>query len=143
MLHKVAIGYYVVIPQDRIGTDWRPTVEAAAIGVDEIVLMGITAAPMHNVVPRALAVAIVAVPGSPPNTKTGAPTATTRAPSRQTSWPLPTPSSPPTPNYNAARAPHTGPDRNAADQHRYVAEARTGKHRWAVGPAIRVWLTVR
>lgn len=69
LLHKVALGYYVVVPQDRIGTGWRPTVEAAAagiaaaaIGVNEIVLMGITAARMHNVVPRTLAVAIVAAP---------------------------------------------------------------------------------
>ncbi len=69
LLHKVAIGYYVVVPQDRIDTDWRPTIEAtaggiatAAAGAGRAVLMGITAARMHNVVPRALGIAIVAVP---------------------------------------------------------------------------------
>ena len=69
LLHKVATGYYVAVPQDRIGTDWRPTIEAAAagigaaaVGAGRSVLMGITAARMHNAVPRALGVAIVAVP---------------------------------------------------------------------------------
>lgn len=69
LLHKVATGYYIAVPQDRVGTDWRPTIEAAAggiaaaaVGAGRAVLMGITAARMHNVVPRALGVAIVAVP---------------------------------------------------------------------------------
>ena len=69
LLHKVAGGYYVVVPQDRIGTDWRPTIEAAAAGVataalgaGRAVLMGVSAARLHNVVPRALGMAIVAVP---------------------------------------------------------------------------------
>ena len=68
LLHRVAVGYYVVVPQDRIGTDWRPTIEAtaagiatAAVGAGHAVLMGLTAARMHNVVPRALGIAIVAV----------------------------------------------------------------------------------
>jgi len=69
LLHKVAVGYYVVVPQERIGTDWRPTIEAAAAGVataalgaGRAVLMGVSAARLHNVVPRALGMAIVAVP---------------------------------------------------------------------------------
>ena len=69
LLHKVAVGYYVVVPQERIGTDWRPTIEAAAAGVataalgaGRAVLMGVSAARLHNVVPRALGIAIVAVP---------------------------------------------------------------------------------
>jgi hypothetical protein len=69
LLHKVAVGYYVVVPQDRVGADWRPTIEAAAagvavaaVGVGRAVLMGLTAARMHGVVPRALGMAIVAVP---------------------------------------------------------------------------------
>ena len=69
LLHKVAVGYYVVVPQDRIGTDWRPTIEAtaagvatAALGAGRAVLMGVSAARLHNVVPRALGMAIVAVP---------------------------------------------------------------------------------
>jgi hypothetical protein len=70
LLHRVAVGYYVVVPQDRIGTDWRPTIEGAAagiataaVGAGRAALMGITAARMHNAVPRALAIAIVAAPG--------------------------------------------------------------------------------
>lgn len=69
LLHKVAVGYYVVVPQERIGTDWRPTIEAtaagvatAALGAGRPVLMGVSAARLHNVVPRALGMAIVAVP---------------------------------------------------------------------------------
>src|SRR5450756_1762068 len=70
LLHKVAVGYYVVVPQERIGTDWRPTIEAtaagvatAALGAGRAVLMGVSAARVHNVLPRALGIAIVAVPG--------------------------------------------------------------------------------
>jgi len=69
LLHKVAVGYYVVVPQERIGTDWRPTIEAtaagvatAAVGAGRAVLMGVSAARLHNVVPRALGIAIIAVP---------------------------------------------------------------------------------
>jgi hypothetical protein len=61
LLHKVAAGYYVVVPQERVGTDWRPTVEAAAaagiataaMGAGRAVLMGVSATRMHNVIPRA------------------------------------------------------------------------------------------
>ncbi|HXC77720.1 MAG TPA: type IV toxin-antitoxin system AbiEi family antitoxin [Candidatus Acidoferrum sp.] len=69
LLHRVAVGYYVVVPQERIGTNWRPSIEAtaagvatAAVGAGRAVLMGVSAARMHNVIPRALGIAIVAVP---------------------------------------------------------------------------------
>ena len=69
LLHKVATGYYVVVPQELIGTDWRPTIEAtaagvatAALGAGRAVLMGVSAARLHNVVTRALGMAVVAVP---------------------------------------------------------------------------------
>jgi len=69
LLHRLAHGYYVVVPQDRVGLPWRPDLEvaAAAIGVaaagaEAAVLMGVTAARMHQAIPRALAVAIVATP---------------------------------------------------------------------------------
>ncbi len=69
LLHKVAVGYYVVVPPDRVGTDWRPTIEAAAagiaaaaVGAGRAVLMGVSAARLHNVIHRALGTAIVAVP---------------------------------------------------------------------------------
>jgi predicted transcriptional regulator of viral defense system len=69
LLHRVATGYYVVVPQERVGTGWRPTIEAAAAGVataavgaGRAVLMGVSAARLHNAIPRALGTAIVAVP---------------------------------------------------------------------------------
>lgn len=69
LLHKVAFGYYVVVPQDRVGIDWRPAVEAVAAGIAtaiagdrQPVLMGLTAARMHNASPRAYGVALVAIP---------------------------------------------------------------------------------
>lgn len=69
LLHRVAVGYYVVVPQDRVGADWRPTIEAAAagiataaVGAARAVLMGLSAARMHTAIPRALGIAIVAVP---------------------------------------------------------------------------------
>lgn len=68
-LHRVARGYYVVVPQDRVGALWMPTLEGAAagiaaadFGVRGAALMGISAARLHGVVPRALATAIVAAP---------------------------------------------------------------------------------
>jgi predicted transcriptional regulator of viral defense system len=69
LLHKVATGYYVVVPQDRVGLGWTPTIEAAAAGIataavgpGKAILMGVTAARLHNAIPRALAIAIVAAP---------------------------------------------------------------------------------
>ena len=69
LLHKLATGYYTVVPQDSVGTDWRPSIEAAAaaiaaatVGPANAVLMGLSAARMHNAMPRALGVALVAVP---------------------------------------------------------------------------------
>lgn len=69
LLHRLATGYFVVVPQDRIGMPWRPDLETAAaaiavtaVGSDAAVLMGVSAARMHGAIPRALAVAVVAVP---------------------------------------------------------------------------------
>ncbi|HST81576.1 MAG TPA: hypothetical protein VLL08_07540, partial [Kineosporiaceae bacterium] len=68
LLHKVAVGYYVVVPQDRAGTDWRPTIEAAAagiataaVGAGSAILMGLSAARLHHAISRALGTGIVAV----------------------------------------------------------------------------------
>jgi hypothetical protein len=69
LLHKLADGYYTVIPQDRIGHRWMPTLEGAAAGVaaadfggDSYGLMGLTAARLHGAIPRAIAFAVVAAP---------------------------------------------------------------------------------
>lgn len=69
LLHRLADGYYVVVPQDMVGRKWIPALEAAAAGIattiyslDAIVVMGLSAARLHGVFPRAIATAIVAVP---------------------------------------------------------------------------------
>ena len=69
ILHRLADGYYVVVPQTEVGRPWLPALEAAASGIgsaiygpDAAVLMGISAARMYGAIPRALAVAVVAVP---------------------------------------------------------------------------------
>ncbi len=69
LLHRVAHGYYIVVPQDMIGREWVPSLEAAAAGIasaiygaTRAVLMGISAARVLGAIPRALATAVVAVP---------------------------------------------------------------------------------
>jgi hypothetical protein len=69
VLHRLAHGYYTVVPQDQIGTNWMPTLEAAAAGIaaarfhpDRAPLMGVSAARLYGALPRALAIAIVAAP---------------------------------------------------------------------------------
>lgn len=69
LLHRLADGYYVAVPQDMVGRRWIPDLEAAAAGIattiygrDDVVVMGLSAARLHGAIPRALATAIVAVP---------------------------------------------------------------------------------
>ncbi len=69
VLHRLAHGYYVVVPQEHVGTAWMPGLEAAAAGIatsdfgaGQAVLMGLSAARLHGAIPRALGVAVVAVP---------------------------------------------------------------------------------
>ncbi|WP_018177278.1 type IV toxin-antitoxin system AbiEi family antitoxin domain-containing protein [Jongsikchunia kroppenstedtii] len=69
VLHRIAPGYYVVVPQDQVGRPWIPDLESAAVGVsaaiegvDNVVAMGVTAARLHGALPRALATAVIAVP---------------------------------------------------------------------------------
>ncbi|HWC35474.1 MAG TPA: type IV toxin-antitoxin system AbiEi family antitoxin [Mycobacteriales bacterium] len=69
LLHRMAAGYYAVVPPDRVNTGWMPTIEGAAAGIaaadfgeDNFALMGLTAARLHRVIPRALAFAVVATP---------------------------------------------------------------------------------
>src|ERR1700682_1301451 len=69
LLHRVATGYYVVVPQDMVRRRWLPDLEAAAAGIASaiygpqyVVLMGISAARVLGAIPRALATAVVAVP---------------------------------------------------------------------------------
>lgn len=67
VLRRIATGYYVVSPQDRVGdTSWRPPIEDLALGVavadygDDAALMGLSAARYHGAVPRAHASAWIA-----------------------------------------------------------------------------------
>jgi predicted transcriptional regulator of viral defense system len=69
LLHRVADGYYIVVPPEMVGRRWLPGLEAAAAGVastiygaDNAVLMGVSAARVLGAIPRALATAVVAVP---------------------------------------------------------------------------------
>lgn len=74
VLHRLAFGYYAIVPPDRIGdVTWQPSVEAAAwgvaaadYGVDHVALMGASAARVHLAIPRALSVTVVAVPKQRP-----------------------------------------------------------------------------
>ena len=66
-LHRVAPGYYAVVPDDQVGQGWLPELEATALGIaaaaegiHTVCAMGLSAARIHGVVPRALAIATVA-----------------------------------------------------------------------------------
>lgn len=66
-LHRLATGYYAIVPDDRIGQHWLPELESAALGIaaaDEgiasVALMGVSAARVHGALPRAVNVATVA-----------------------------------------------------------------------------------
>ncbi|MBV9871939.1 MAG: hypothetical protein JO214_15090 [Frankiaceae bacterium] len=68
ILHRLATGYYAVVPPQAQDRMWLPTLEAAAYGIaaadygpTRAILMGLSAARSHGAVPRALAVAAVAV----------------------------------------------------------------------------------
>lgn len=68
VVKRLANGYATAIPDDR-GADWAPTIEAAAAGIAttiygarNVALMGLTAARVHQAMPRAVANGIVAVP---------------------------------------------------------------------------------
>jgi predicted transcriptional regulator of viral defense system len=72
-LHKVATGYYAVVPPHATDRTWTPSLEATAFGiaaadygVDDVALMGLSAARLHGAVPRAIGVALVAVPKNRP-----------------------------------------------------------------------------
>jgi predicted transcriptional regulator of viral defense system len=73
-LKRLATGYYALVPANRIGDDrWKPELEAAALGIakadygtTDVALMGVSAARHHGAIPRALGVAVVAVPKQRP-----------------------------------------------------------------------------
>ncbi|MBK5249990.1 MAG: hypothetical protein JJE50_11295 [Actinomycetales bacterium] len=67
---RLGPGIYTAVPDDRVGTGWAPTLETAAAALSTAiygarvpVLMGLSAARIHQAIPRAIGVALVAVPG--------------------------------------------------------------------------------
>jgi hypothetical protein len=69
LLHRVADGFYVVVPLEHVGEIWLPELEAVAAGIgaaihgpDHAILMGVSAARVLGAIPRAIATAIVAIP---------------------------------------------------------------------------------
>lgn len=77
VLLKVAHGYYAVIPEANRGREWRPDIEAIALGIgqadygkDAVALMHISAARIHGAIPRAIALAVLAVPKQRPTLET-------------------------------------------------------------------------
>lgn len=69
LLHRLADGYYVVVPPTMVERSWMPGLETAAAGIasaiygpNVIVVMGVSAARLHGAIPRALATATIAVP---------------------------------------------------------------------------------
>lgn len=66
-LHRLANGYYAIVPDGQLGEHWLPELESAALaiaaadeGIDTVALMGLSAARAHGAIPRALGVAVVA-----------------------------------------------------------------------------------
>lgn len=77
VLLKVAHGYYALIPEASRGGQWRPEIEALALGVGQAdygingaVLMHLSAARVQGAIPRAIAVAVLAVPKQRPALET-------------------------------------------------------------------------
>lgn len=69
LVHRVAHGYFVVVPAERVGAGWTPTLEGAAAGIAAadfgargFALMGVSAARIHHALPRAVGAAVVAAP---------------------------------------------------------------------------------
>jgi len=73
-VRRLATGYYTLVPQHRWGDrTWFPTPHATALGIGQadygiadVALMGVSAARVHSAIPRAVAVAVVAVPKQRP-----------------------------------------------------------------------------
>ena len=70
VLHRLASGYYAVVPEDQIDRAWIPELEPAALGiaaadqtVNAVALIGLSAARRHGAIPRALGVAVIAAAG--------------------------------------------------------------------------------
>lgn len=72
---RVAHGAYVLVPERerRRDPDWRPPLERVALGIaaaefgaNDVALVGLSAARVHGVIPRALGIATVSYPSTRP-----------------------------------------------------------------------------
>lgn len=75
LLLRLAPGYFALVPPERVGSQppWTPplteagwAIAAADYGIDAVAICGSSAARHHGLVPRALAVAYVAIPKQRP-----------------------------------------------------------------------------
>jgi len=73
LLLRVAHGYYALIPEPARGGEWRPEIESLALGLgqadygkNDVALMHLSAGRIHGAIPRAIAVAVLAVPKQRP-----------------------------------------------------------------------------
>lgn len=73
VLLNLAHGYYALVPEAERGLNWRPSIEAIALGIGQadygrngVALMHLSAARTHAAIPRAIAVAVLAVPKQRP-----------------------------------------------------------------------------
>jgi len=77
VLLKIAHGYYALVPEASRGSNWRPEIESLALGigqadygVNRAILMHLSAARLQGAIPRATAVAVIAIPKRRPPLET-------------------------------------------------------------------------
>lgn len=77
VLLKIARGYYALVPEANRGGQWRPEIESIALGIGQAdygvngaVLMHLSAARVQGAIPRAIAVAVLAIPKQRPALET-------------------------------------------------------------------------
>jgi predicted transcriptional regulator of viral defense system len=73
MLHRIAAGYYSLVPGDKVGDSWQPKIEAASWGIAaaddgprSVSLMGLSAAKAHGAVGATLTAGVIATTRSRP-----------------------------------------------------------------------------
>jgi hypothetical protein len=83
LLHRLAPGYYAVVPSDQIGLSWQPDLESASWGIAaaddgprSVALMGLSAAHAHGAFTESPGVGVVATTrGGSRSSGTAAPSA--------------------------------------------------------------------
>lgn len=77
IITKVATGYYVIPPDTARNIQWQPSIEAVGAGIalatyplDQVAIVGVSAARILGALPRAVAAATIAVPKQRPRLTT-------------------------------------------------------------------------